>query len=39
MPVLADGILLGEGSLSVHVHPRALAVMVGAKLTGRHGTR
>lgn len=25
MPVLADGIQLGEGSLSVHVHPRALA--------------
>src|SRR5512141_323541 len=23
MPVLADGTLLGEGSLSVHVHPRA----------------
>jgi diacylglycerol kinase (ATP) len=36
MPVLADGILLGQGSLSVHVHRHALAVMVGAKLTGRH---
>jgi diacylglycerol kinase (ATP) len=36
MPVLADGILLGQGSLSVHVHRRALAVMVGKELTGRH---
>ncbi len=35
MPVLADGILLGQGSLSVHVHRRALAVMVGKELTGR----
>ena len=35
MPVLADGILLGQGSLSVHVHRRALAVMVGKKLTGQ----
>jgi diacylglycerol kinase (ATP) len=34
MPVLADGIPLGEGSLSVHVHPRALAVMAGSALTG-----
>jgi diacylglycerol kinase family enzyme len=34
MPVLADGVLLGEGSLSVHVHPRALAVMAGSALTG-----
>jgi diacylglycerol kinase family enzyme len=39
MPVLADGILLGQGSLSVHVHRRALAVMVGKKLTGRHATK
>lgn len=37
MPVLADGILLGQGLLSVHVHPRALAVMVGTELTGRPG--
>jgi diacylglycerol kinase (ATP) len=37
MPVLADGILLGRGSLSVHVHRRALAVIVGVKLTGRRG--
>ena len=30
MPVLADGVLLGEGSLSVHIRPRALAVMAGS---------
>ncbi len=35
MPVLADGVLLGEGSLSVHIHPRALAVMAGSELTGQ----
>ncbi len=35
MPVLADGNLLGQGSLSVHVHPRALMVMAGAELTGQ----
>jgi len=34
MPVLADGLLLGEGSLSVHVHARALTVMTGAVLAG-----
>ena len=34
MPVLADGLLLGEGSLSVHIHPRALSVMAGSALTG-----
>jgi diacylglycerol kinase family enzyme len=34
MPVLADGTLLGQGSLSVHVHPRAVMVMAGAELTG-----
>ena len=33
MPVLADGLLLGEGSLSVHIHPRALTVMAGTALT------
>ncbi|MGB7536989.1 MAG: diacylglycerol kinase family protein [Anaerolineales bacterium] len=38
MPVLADGVLLGRGSLSVHVHPRALAVMAGTNLTGRRAT-
>jgi len=38
MPVLADGLLLGEGSLSVHVHPRALAVMAGSALTGQMAT-
>jgi diacylglycerol kinase (ATP) len=35
MPVLADGIQLGEGSLSVHIQPRALAVMAGSALTGQ----
>jgi diacylglycerol kinase (ATP) len=35
MPVISDGILMGRGSLSVHIHPHALAVMAGAKLTGR----
>jgi len=34
MPVLADGVLLGQGSLSVHVHSRALTVMAGKHLTG-----
>jgi diacylglycerol kinase (ATP) len=35
MPVLADGVLLGEGTLSVHIHPRALTVMAGSALTGQ----
>jgi len=35
MPVLADGTLLGDGSLSVHIHPRALTVMAGSALTGQ----
>jgi YegS/Rv2252/BmrU family lipid kinase len=35
MPVLADGLILGEGSLSVHIHPRALTVMAGSALTGQ----
>jgi YegS/Rv2252/BmrU family lipid kinase len=38
MPVLADGILLGEGSLSVNIHPRALTVMAGTALTGHLAT-
>lgn len=38
MPVLADGILLGQGSLSVHIHPRALTVMAGSALTGQLAT-
>jgi diacylglycerol kinase family enzyme len=38
MPVLADGILLGEGSLSVHIHPRALTVMAGSALAGQQDT-
>lgn len=35
MPVLADGTLLSQGSLSIHVHPRALMVMAGKHLTGQ----
>ena len=38
MPVLADGLLLGEGSLSVHIHPCALTVMAGSVLTGASST-
>jgi diacylglycerol kinase (ATP) len=38
MPVLADGVLLGEGSLSVHIHPRALSVMAGSVLTRQLAT-
>jgi YegS/Rv2252/BmrU family lipid kinase len=38
MPVLADGQLLGEGSLSVHIHPRALTVMAGSSLAGQLAT-
>ena len=34
MPVLADGIVLSPGSLSIHVHARALTVMAGTQLTG-----
>jgi diacylglycerol kinase (ATP) len=30
MPVLADGVLLAQGSVTALVHPHALAVMVGA---------
>ncbi|NCP88549.1 hypothetical protein GW829_14405, partial [bacterium] len=29
-----DGTLLGQGALSVHIHPRALTVMAGSALTG-----
>jgi diacylglycerol kinase family enzyme len=35
MPVLADGILLNPGGLSIHIHPRALRVMAGTELTGQ----
>lgn len=38
MPVLADGVLLGEGSLSVHIYPRALSVMAGSVLTRQLAT-
>ncbi|HLO30711.1 MAG TPA: diacylglycerol kinase family protein [Anaerolineales bacterium] len=33
MPVLADGLLLGEGSVSIRIYPRALTVMAGSALT------
>jgi diacylglycerol kinase family enzyme len=36
MLVLFDGILPGEGPMSVHAHPGALAVMTGTVLTGSH---
>ena len=35
MPVLADGTLLSQGALSIHVHPRALTVMAGTDLAGQ----
>jgi diacylglycerol kinase (ATP) len=38
MSVLVDGVPLGQGSLSVQVHPRALTVIAGKVLTGRHAT-
>ncbi len=38
MTVLADGIQLGQGSLNVHVHPRALRVVAGTELTGQDAT-
>jgi diacylglycerol kinase family enzyme len=38
MSVLADGVLLGQGSLSVHIHSHALAVMTGSALTGQLAT-
>ena len=38
MPILADGVLLGKGSLSVRMYPRALTVMAGSSLTGRMST-
>ena len=38
MPVLADGILLGEGTFSAHVHPRALMIISGTELTGQSAT-
>ena len=38
MPILADGVLLGQGSLSVRMYPRALTVMAGSSLTGRMST-
>ena len=39
MSILADGVLLGQGSISVHIHPRALTVMAGKDLTGQPSQR
>ena len=36
MPLLADGVLLGQGQVSADVRPRALAVMAGAATEGGH---
>jgi diacylglycerol kinase (ATP) len=38
MPVVADGIVLGLGSISGRVHPRALTVLAGTELTGKLAT-
>jgi len=38
MSVLADGVLLGEGAVSVQIHPRALTVLAGEALTGQPET-
>lgn len=38
MPIMADGNPLGQGTLSIHVHPRALTVMTGSALTGQRDT-
>lgn len=35
MSAIADGIQLGEGRLSIHLHPRALTVMAGTALAGK----
>ncbi|TAK14364.1 MAG: hypothetical protein EPO32_02070 [Anaerolineae bacterium] len=36
MSVLADGVQLGGGSLSVHIYPRAITVMTGTAVTGKN---
>ncbi len=38
MPLLADGVQLGAGPVSVHIHPRALTVMAGSAITGQLAT-
>jgi len=38
MSVLADGVLLGQGAISIQIHPRALTVMAGSELTGEMAT-
>jgi diacylglycerol kinase family enzyme len=35
MPVMVDGLMIAEGSLSIHVQRRVLSVMVGAQATER----
>lgn len=35
MSILADGVLVGQGAVSVHIHPSTLSVMAGDKLTGQ----
>jgi len=35
MPILADGVRLGEGSLSVRIHPRSLTVIAGSSSTAQ----
>jgi diacylglycerol kinase family enzyme len=37
--VIADGVPLGQGSVSVQVHPRSLRVMAGQELTGQPATK
>jgi diacylglycerol kinase (ATP) len=34
MPVMADGVFIGEGSVTVTVQPRSLAVMAGTAVAG-----
>ena len=34
MSILADGVLFGQGSFSLDIHPRALKVIAGKELTG-----
>jgi len=34
MPVMADGLLVGQGPVTALIHPRALRVMAGTALTG-----
>ena len=38
MPILADGVMLGQGSVSVQIYPRALTIMAGSSHTRRKST-